>query len=164
MSGHAISQNTDTKLGETRYDPETQTQVLDSLQIVNVDKGLRNEERQRKRILELEQALKDKDETIKQLNDEKNALTERLMRKLDQIEDEGKKATEATEQLLENEKNKRKYGLYVFGEYNMDPLNNFGGGVTLTTKGLMFGAKAGAISIDGKNEAYFGAILGFKLF
>lgn len=165
MSVPAISQVTDIKLGNNKYDPVKQTLELDSLSINNVDRGLRNEERQRVRIKELEDALRSKDSIINELKKENKQIVENLSDKLDETVIESRKAIEAANQLYENEKNKDKNGFYLGADYTTSPLNTVFGKFSWVRSKMILDIGAGKSNIpDIDNTIVYKIGVSFFLF
>lgn len=159
----ATSQITNTSR-QIRFNKETKEQILDSTQIENVDKGLRNEERQRIRIKQLEAALRSKDSIINKLEESNAEIVESLSKKLDEIREEGRRATAATEQLYETEKLKRKGGFFLGGTFVTDPINTVTGDLYWVRKTLIFGGGIGSIRLVDEPQVFYKVSIAIKIF
>ncbi len=97
---------------------EKKTLTIDENQLINVDKGLRNEKLQRKEISELKNILKKKDSLISVLNKKNEEILSKILELSDSISKNQNDINAATETQLDTEKKKRKNGMYAFSSFS----------------------------------------------
>ena len=149
----------------TNIDQRNKTVTLDSLQLKEVDQGLRNERRQRQRIAELESALRSKDSIIRELTLKNDKLVENLVEKVNQINTASDTAVDASNDLYEVEKKKSNQGFYLGLNYSTEPFNSLAGEITWVRSRMIIGVGLGQINIpDIDTNIYYQFRVGIKLF
>ena len=144
-------------------DQKNKTVTLNKEKAIEISKIVSNEKRQEKRIKDLEKILKTKDSIINQKDKRIDTLIVRLTDLGNKILTKEDQITSVTENQLDAEKRKSKYGIYLFtdiGTVNIpDYTHIYFGGKYIREK--MFYS----LSVNPVNEQiYYSFGIGFKLF
>lgn len=147
---------------------ENKTVTIDEVQLEHIDKGLRNEQLQRKEIKELKEIVSKKDSIIASLELKYQSAIEKVFSLSNSILENQKDITDITQDELDTEKKKRNTGLYAFSRVtgNKNELHSFDFGLSLVTSKMLFSVSVDPLSGTGSdaNGVFFGAGVGFKLF
>lgn len=155
-SAQTMCQNTSINL-------ENKTVTVDEQQLENIDKGLRNEQLQREEIVSLKKLIKEKDSIIKLLNQKHDRVIDKVLEYNKSIQQNQNDLTESTETQLENEKKKRKNGLYAFSYLagNRDSLLGNYIGLQYVSEKMIYSF---SFDVYTQENIVFSGGIGFKIF
>lgn len=142
---------------------EKKTLTINESQLINIDKGLRNEQLQRKEILSLKNVLKEKDSIISLLSKKNEEVLSKVLALSESISRSQNDINEVTETQLDNEKKKRKNGLYAFSYLagNKDALLGNYIGLQYVSEKMIYSF---SFDVYTQENIVFSGGIGFKIF